>query len=471
MDGILVIDTSGNLVYCNEALSTLTQIPLRQLRKKKNINEILKFEASSTELSKENLENLTEASPYTEVSIASNSGSLATVQVCFQPVFVNEKKNILIFIKDVTLEERLQEKYKKELRQKEEVIEKLEGTLSNLSKKNTELDRKIFEISLVLDIFKILSEFIDENSILEEVVKKLFSFSFCDIAIILLREENPNELSFNIYRKSQTQSFEKITININADSMPCYTEFLRNGLLDIRANQPLEEFYKKNLQLKHIRHVISGSLQTKKIERGAIHVGFESGEKVPVPEDVSLFRTIAYQISITIESIKFFERSITDELTMLFNKRYFLSRLESEFDKAKRFGQPLSFLIADVDHFKMVNDSYGHPAGDSVLRKIAEIMKAGCRKYDIPARYGGEEFVVILPNTSVENAAKFAERLREQVQKESFVVNDKKIQLTISLGVATYPIHGDSSEALINLADKALYDAKKAGRNRSIVCS
>jgi len=470
MDSTVIIETNGDLIYCNEALSALTQIPLRQLRKKKNISEILQFDSPSV-LSEEHLGQLTEASPYTEVSIASNTGSLATVQVCFQPVWVNDAKKILVFIKDVTLEQRLQEKYKKELRQKEEVIEKLEGTLSNLSKKNTELDRKIFEISLVLDIFKILSEFIDEDSIIEEVIKKLFSFNFCNIAIVMLRDETPNTFAFHIYKKAPTVAFEKTLVRIASDEMQYQEEFVKNGLLDIRFQPGLDEFYKKRLNLKQLRHVISGPLQTKKIERGAIHVGFESSETVPLPEDVSLFRTIAYQISITIESIKFFERSITDEMTMLFNKRYFLSRLESEFDKSKRFNQPLSFLIADVDHFKTVNDTYGHPAGDIVLKKIAEIMKASCRKYDIPARYGGEEFVVILPNTPVENAQKFAERLREKVEAEVFQINDKKLKSTISLGISTYPQQGESTEDLINFADKALYEAKNSGRNKSIVYS
>ncbi len=157
--------------------------------------------------------------------------------------------------------------------------------------------------------------------------------------------------------------------------------------------------------------------------------------------------------------------AMTDQLTGLYNHNHFYQRLEEEFSRSSRYNTPLSMIMMDIDDFKLVNDTYGHPVGDLVLKQIARILKLYIRKADIAARYGGEEFAIILTYTSAEGAIEEAERIREMVENYSFEeLGDKN--LTLSLGVATYESGSfkDSAE-LVNLADKALYKAKRSGKN------
>jgi two-component system cell cycle response regulator len=162
------------------------------------------------------------------------------------------------------------------------------------------------------------------------------------------------------------------------------------------------------------------------------------------------------------------ELATTDSLTRLLNRRALLERLTGEVERAKRFKSQLSLLMVDLDHFKTVNDRYGHLAGDEVLRQIGELLARVVRTIDVVARYGGEEFVVALPETSSEGAVVFAERLRERVASQALDAGGAhNFHLTCSVGVATFPSpHVASTEALFARADEALYRAKSGGRNQ-----
>ena len=157
----------------------------------------------------------------------------------------------------------------------------------------------------------------------------------------------------------------------------------------------------------------------------------------------------------------------TDPLTRVLNRRAFLDRLTAEVDRSRRYDSTLALLLFDVDHFKRINDTVGHLAGDSVLKQMGALLEDAVRKVDIVARYGGEEFVAILPETSLEGAVIFAERLRERIAAQSFDIGHQRVlRLTVSIGIATFPSVGvASTDDLINRADEALYRAKAAGRN------
>ncbi len=163
--------------------------------------------------------------------------------------------------------------------------------------------------------------------------------------------------------------------------------------------------------------------------------------------------------------------AITDGLTGLFNHRHFQERLAHEFDRLGRFAEPVSLLLIDIDFFKKINDTYGHPVGDSVLRKVADIIRKTIRTVDIPARYGGEEFAVVLVGTDAGGAMKMAERLRKSVADAKFSSGRNTFGITISIGISTCTEDIKGKEALIERADKALYDAKGSGRNRSVLWS
>jgi diguanylate cyclase (GGDEF)-like protein len=157
--------------------------------------------------------------------------------------------------------------------------------------------------------------------------------------------------------------------------------------------------------------------------------------------------------------------AITDPLTELYNRRHFEAIIEKEFNKTVRYKTPTSCLLIDIDHFKSINDEYGHRTGDKVLKEIANLIKNCLRKVDTVARWGGEEFIVLLPETDKEQAVKAASRIIDTIRNHEFADISEKI--TASIGIASVPESNiESAEKLINVSDNALYEAKTRGRNR-----
>lgn len=161
------------------------------------------------------------------------------------------------------------------------------------------------------------------------------------------------------------------------------------------------------------------------------------------------------------------EQTTIDSMTSIHNYKGFSECLSRELNRAKRYKKPLSVIFADIDHFKAVNDTFGHQAGDHALKAVAVILKKQVRDSDYLARYGGEEFAIILPEANIESAFLVAERLRETIRSQNITYKDKTISLTMSFGVACMPSNQSlSSDSLIKMADDALYRAKNQGRNR-----
>ena len=162
--------------------------------------------------------------------------------------------------------------------------------------------------------------------------------------------------------------------------------------------------------------------------------------------------------------------SIQDELTELYNYRYLQTRLSEEFKRAERYREALTCIMIDVDHFKRVNDLYGHDAGDQALREFAVRLRRAVREVDVVARYGGEEFLLVLPSTNFSGALSVAERVWRSIGGENFVLGQVSVRITASIGVAIYPSHDiKSRDELLKAADVALYQAKNEGRDRICV--
>jgi len=191
------------------------------------------------------------------------------------------------------------------------------------------------------------------------------------------------------------------------------------------------------------------------------------GEDLGAP-DRQLVEDLARHLGIALENARLYEQAIRDDLTDLYLKRHFLDRLGEEVDRARRYGKPLAVLMADLDHFKRVNDERGHLSGDRVLRDLAALIRDLVRSSDVVGRFGGEEIALILPEQTCDGAVRAAEKIREAVEGFEFPPADggPPIRITLSLGVAAFPDVADDVTGLLGAADAALYEAKDAGRNR-----
>jgi len=192
------------------------------------------------------------------------------------------------------------------------------------------------------------------------------------------------------------------------------------------------------------------------------------------PEDRDLFTYLAGQAGVSMVNVDLHEavarESVTDELTGLSNRRGFDDALSLEFERARRFGTKLGIVLLDLDNFKQINDSYGHLQGDVVLREVARVLRETAREIDYPVRYGGEEMAVLLPETDVEGALRFAERLRERIADLQIrrPHSQETLRVTASCGVAAFPDVAVDGAGLVAAADAALYEAKRAGKNISV---
>lgn len=213
-----------------------------------------------------------------------------------------------------------------------------------------------------------------------------------------------------------------------------------------------------------------------KIEKEIVGVlNINDGEKVSFNvSNLDFVLKLSEFISMTVSNAVLYERtkklSVTDGLTGISNRPNMEQVLRSEFERSMRYGAPLSVVLLDVDHFKGVNDTYGHQKGDEILVAFASLLKKFCRANDTAARYGGEEFLMILPQSNAQGAFKIAERVREEMMKLNFTGNESNFSVTTSGGVVE--LDRDfikSTDQLVTMADQALYEAKNSGRNKTVI--
>lgn len=192
---------------------------------------------------------------------------------------------------------------------------------------------------------------------------------------------------------------------------------------------------------------------------------------------IFVWSTIALSLQTTIDlrRIDVLEgENVTDPLTKIYNRRYMDRRLEEEAARSKRYAHKLSILMLDIDHFKQINDTYGHQAGDTILHSFASMINSDLRDVDIVARYGGEEFLVICTSTDIHGASLVAERIRRLIESHQFQIfnnfgKSQILKITASIGVSDFNMHIDSKDKMIHAADQALYQAKREGRNRVVI--
>jgi diguanylate cyclase (GGDEF)-like protein len=199
---------------------------------------------------------------------------------------------------------------------------------------------------------------------------------------------------------------------------------------------------------------------------GVINVTNKKGQTGFTDQDVEMLRAVADQAAISISKAQLWEMAVNDSLTGLHVRRYFMAKLQDEILRTDRYKKTLSIIMSDLDNFKKINDTYGHTAGDRVLKAVGSYLKDSIRDVDSIGRYGGEEFIMFLPETSKKAAHVLADRLRIGVSE--IKMDEKLPGVTISLGISTFPEDGKTLNELLDKADAALYRAKANGRNQVI---
>ncbi len=253
-----------------------------------------------------------------------------------------------------------------------------------------------------------------------------------------------------------------------------------DNFINPEAIVPLEYLSKKipdnnswvdSLKQNNVNRIASFPLSSK---RKGLLAWKQNGESSEIKQKIDVYRKYLVNIFENVEELESLEElSYTDNLTALANRRYFYKRLYEELNRAERYSRKLALIIFDIDELKTINDTYGHQAGDEIIKQVGLILKTSIRTIDVVARYGGDEFCVIMPESDQETCMKFVERLQKKIQTTEFTLNqaDKSISCTISMGISIYPDHAQKSEKLLYSADMALLKAKESGRNRALVAS
>lgn len=338
---------------------------------------------------------------------------------------------------------------------------KLLKTLDVLNERTWELEKSQAQLSNIYETTRALSGILEMDKLLEEVLS----------------------VAHRIFRLQKCQVY---LTNVTADCLYLYAS-LSNGNrrifekppMHVRDTSPLMEVGDRTALFKRLNFENKAggpdSLDIPLVSRGKLigimQVITEKGT-MPTERERHLLMIFANSAAVAIDNSllhkKTEELTITDALTELFNFRYFRGKLADELRRADRYRQRFSLLMMDLDHFKRINDAFGHQTGNIVLREVANVIKLCVRDVDIVARYGGEEFIVILPQTGDQDALIIAERIRSSVAKGYFGDSQghRDLQITISIGVASYPNGVHTLEQLLEKVDKALYKAKADGRNR-----
>lgn len=374
------------------------------------------------------------------------------------------------------------EDYIKNLITKNPISEEYKQNIIN-SKTSTEAIQN--QINLVLDELLMNSTFINEFRDLSEyllrerlLVEKFFELlnSFIDynVAGIFLNNPDKNEkniLYLDIY-KNPVSGFiiEKIKRDFFSQ-MPNMSAFNIRDFNHEIINESTETgniiLNFDELKTKHIIPLISDD----KLLGG---ICFFNKEECNY-SDFKFYKTMIDELTILFKMQYLYCEteylSVIDGLTGLYNRRHFEVNLEREYLRVKRYPAELSLAMIDIDHFKKVNDTYGHQFGDYVLKEISNIISASFRKTDMIYRYGGEELTIILPGTPLEGAQIPLERLRDKIANYNFNYNDIQTNITISIGISCFTTEIKSQETLVEYADKALYKAKQSGRNKLVTFS
>jgi len=377
----------------------------------------------------------------------------------------------------MTFHGRLQKKQSQIALQKEEYFERanlLKAELQSEWETIESLRQKIISYAHLKDLTEKLSLCLsleDTSNTLSLEVSKLFGHK--DVTVILyLFHSVTGELGLSSSQKGQMQ------VNLKAKKGDIFDQFVVKTMHPLLVEDIHTDFRfdldKIGAEEKRlIRSLISTPLIVGEKTLGILRVDSAVARHFAT-DDLRFLRTIADLTSIAIENAQLYERletmAIKDGLTGLYLRRHMLERLNEEVSREIRRGSELVFMMIDLDHFKKYNDSFGHMAGDIVLRTVARMMEDQFGDPgDLICRYGGEEFCIVVPDCTKSQAVERAQKLKEKIENQEIILRRQKTHVTVSIGIASFPVDARTKEDLIYKADEALYKAKETGRNK--VCA
>jgi len=326
------------------------------------------------------------------------------------------------------------------------------------------LEKKIYDLKNLINIGLSLSSNLNFESLVESILYSCIGQLFVERVAILLQVDIDNPDLYIHMAKGYDQEFGQDVVLKEHSPLRSYFEANPIPVLhDVLINNNFGDDLEK---LNKLMPCLIIPMKSKDSLNGVIILGAKMSCDNYSESEIEFIQNLAKFAAIAVENSRLYLMAILDRMTRLFIHHYFQERLIEELNRSRRNSAPLSLIMADIDHFKNFNDTYGHQQGDIILKNTAKIIKNNIRNVDIPARYGGEEFAVILPNTKLEDAFLVANRLREMIEKAEITGQDTPLHVTVSIGVAQFNPDVDSSSFnLIKRADLSLYSAKEQGRN------
>lgn len=342
--------------------------------------------------------------------------------------------------------------------------------VKNDSESNS-LEKKIFYLKNLFEMSHELHSNLEYQALIDNAMFSLISHLGCKSASLLSRSKKDQKKFVPTITKGLLLKRFSETELIESENILSY--FKTNKYLNLKElrmiDSPLVDDFKRILTLD-VELIIP--LKTKNAIEGFILLGERIKQKRYNPIELDVLYLYADAFSVALHNSKCHEKqkmmSYTDTKTGLHNDRYMYYRLNEEFARSTRMKLSLSVVMIDIDHFKNYNDTLGHLAGDNTLRMVADALTEEAREEDIVCRYGGEEFIILLPNTDEKAAYVVAERIRKRIYEIAFLKEEVQPggTLTCSFGISTFPLDTNDSKDLIDCADKAMYQAKKTGRNK-----
>lgn len=335
-----------------------------------------------------------------------------------------------------------------------------------------ELDHKVFNLMTLQQSGKVLGSTLDLNELINISIDMFLETVWASKGVLMLFSEDRPELVVKAFKGMSKEDIEALKkdpgetwamTTIEKDKKPILAQ-------ELASTSSYQSYTNVNRSLPFA--VYLPMLKEGEIY-GVVKVGAKINGEQFNENDLEFFATLASQAVIAFENARLYSLAITDSITKLYVHRYFQLRLDEEVARSRRYNSTISLLMCDIDHFKPINDTYGHQQGDMMLKEVAKIMRKNVRNTDIAARYGGEEFAIILPETTQADAKIVADRIRRDVAHYDFpsiIPGQPPVKCSISIGVAGFPLNADSKDQLIQKADNALYKAKDAGRNRVVLC-